>query len=153
VEPGDRTLEQCVPGEHVGAVDQQRQHPGGVSGRVDRLDLEGAGGDRNPRLHCPGRRRHAIALELVDQDRRPGMALEHLVDLGHVIVVVMGEQDVRQLKRSAPEELQQRLNRAAGVDHHRVAPRFVGHHVRVGHEVVVHRALDDHDVRSIISTL
>ena len=81
----------------------------------------------------------------------PGWRRQHLVELGHVVVVVVGEQDVRQLERPAREELEQRRDRAAGVDHHRVAARLVGDQVGVGQQVVVHRALDDHDVRSMIS--
>src|SRR5947209_9036644 len=73
------------------------------------------------------------------------MTLEHLVDVRGVVVVVMGEQDVRQLERPTREELEQRLERAACVDHHRVTARLVGHHVSVGDEVVVHRAFDDHN--------
>ena len=44
----------------------------------------------------------------------------------------------------APQVVEQRRDRAAGVDHHRVPPRLVGDRVGVGQEVVVHRALDDH---------
>ena len=39
----DRALEQRVAGEHVGPVDQQRQHPGGVARGVERLDRQRAG--------------------------------------------------------------------------------------------------------------
>ena len=45
---------------------------------------------------------------------------------------------------TAAQVFEQRRDRAAGVDHHRVAAGLVRHQVGVGQPVVVHRALDDH---------
>ena len=46
--------------------------------------------------------------------------------------------------------VEQRLDRTAGVDHHRVAAELIRHDVGVGQELVVHRALDDHARRGVI---
>ena len=41
----DRSLEEDVGGEEVGAVDEEGEVAGGVAGGEDRLDLEAAGGE------------------------------------------------------------------------------------------------------------
>ena len=70
------------------------------------------------------------------------IAAEHRVELGDVIVVVVGEQHVRQLELAPGAALEQRRHRAAGVDHHRVAAELVGDQVGVRQVPVAHRALD-----------
>ena len=107
-------LEQRVSREHVAAVDQQREHPRRVPGSVQWLDLERPALDRDARLHGARSGRHPLALQRVDEHLCLGMALEHLAQLGHVVVMVMGQQDMRELERAAGEEVVERTDRTAG---------------------------------------
>ena len=114
--------------------------PGVCSGSI----VERAAVDRLAGRHRAGGALDLIALELVDQHRGAGMELEHLLELGDVVVMVMGQQHVRELVAHPLDHCQQRLDRAAGVDQHRLRAQLVGHQVGVRQPVVIHRALDDH---------
>ncbi len=140
----DRALEQRVAGEHVGAVDEQREHAGGVAGGVQRLDRERAGADRLAGRERAGRLGDLAPLELVDQHRRVRERRDRLVEVDDMIAVMVGEQDVGERELTALHELDQRRDRAARVDHHRVAAGLVGDDVVVREEAVAHRAFDDH---------
>ena len=81
----------------------------------------------------------------------PGWRCEHRRDLDDVVVMVVREQDVGQRELAAPQAVEQRLDRAAGVDHDRVPARLVGDQIGVRQERVVHRALDDHPGSVLVS--
>jgi hypothetical protein len=66
------------------------------------------------------------------------------VELDDVVVMVMGEEYVGQLQLAAPQILEQRRHRSAGIDHHGVTARLVGHQIGVRQPWVTHRTLDDH---------
>ncbi len=130
----DRALEQRVAGEHV-AVDEQRRAsprcgPGVCSGR------DGQPADRRARRPglrspvVPGTRSSAWAST---GGVRP--ALERLAELGDVVVVVMGEQDVGDGQAVLVGLLEQRRERAAGVDEEGVAARPGRDEVGVGQPV------------------
>ena len=99
--PPDRPLEERVAGEHIGAVDEQGQHAGGVAGGVQRLDHQGAGLDLVRGRHRAGGAGDEFAFERVDQDGNVGKLFAYGVELSHVIVVVVGEQDVGEGELSA----------------------------------------------------
>src|SRR3954451_7768178 len=69
-----------------------------------------------------------------------------LVDavLGHVVAVMVGEQQVRHGQFEPLDRLEQRTRRPARVDEHAVAALLVGHEVGVGEPIRVHGAFDDH---------
>ena len=79
----------------------------------------------------------------MDQDG-PGVLGEHRVELGDVIVVMVGQEHVGQRELAATQVVEQRRHRTAGVDHHGVPAQLVGDDVGVGQPLVAHRALDDH---------
>ena len=99
--------------------------------------------DRGARRQCSVGQGHPVALELVSQDRNVRVTLEHLIELGDVVVVVVGEQYVGERQLPTAEVVEQRPDRTAGVDHHRVPAWLVRDDVRVRQEVVVHGALND----------
>src|SRR3954447_10181340 len=139
--PADRSLEQRVAGEHV-AVDEQRQHPRGVPGRVQRPHRQPTDRDLLVRLHLAGGAGYALVG--VGEHGGVGPALEDLAELGDVIVVVMGQQHVRDGQAELVGRLQQRRDRATGIDDERVAARLSRDEIRVGKPVLAHRAFDDH---------
>ena len=79
-----------------------------------------------------------------DQDLELGPALAQLLDLADVVVVMVGEQHVRRLEAEAIGRLDQRLDRAAGVDEEGRTALTVGDEEGVRDELRVERALDDH---------
>jgi hypothetical protein len=64
--------------------------------------------------------------------------------LGHVVVVVVGEQQRPDGDAQTVSGLQQRSAGTAGVDHERRPALLVGHQVGVRQPLVVHGSLDDH---------
>ena len=74
-------------------------------------------------------------------------ALERLVELGDVVVVVMGEEDVRDVQAVLVRLREQRIERAAGVDEERVAARLGRDEVGVGEPAIAHGPFDDHALR------
>ena len=140
----DRALEQRVAGEDVA----RRRGT-----RASRWCGPACGAPRSA-ARRPRRRRRARSCRSRPRpaSRSPGWMStsasgwrsEHLVELAHVVVVVVGEQDVGQGQPALVDRLQQRRDRAAGVDHHRRAAVLVGDEVRVGQELLGHGALEDH---------
>ena len=108
---------------------------------------EPAGVDRRARLDRPRDALDEVGLARVDEDLDRGVRLDDLRQLDDVVVVVVGEQDVRGDDAVALGRLEQRLDRTAGVDEEGVA-LSVAHEVRVGQEIVGHAALEDHGARS-----
>src|SRR5690349_21348333 len=84
----DRALEQRVAGEYIGPVDQQRDHPRGMAGSVQRLDLQRATLDRLARQEVPRRGGDIAALQRMDQNRGLRMEIGHARELGYVVVVM-----------------------------------------------------------------
>src|SRR5438270_900895 len=87
----------------------------------------------------------------MDQDRGSGVALQHPLEFGDMVVVVVGEEHVRESEAHPLEHGEQWGDGTPRVDHHRVLTKLVGHQIRVGQEIVVHRALDDHRREPILS--
>ena len=92
--------------------------PGVCSGSIRRPPVRTG----SPGTSSPVAGRDQLALARVDQDRRAGMALEHLVQRADVVVVVVREQHVREREVVALERVEQRRDRAAGVDQHSEPP-------------------------------
>ena len=140
----DRVLEQRVAGEDVAAVDEQGEHAAGVAGRVQGRDGQPADRERLVLVQVAGRAVDELALGRVDQHRRVREAVDDLGELGHVVVVVVGEQHVRDRDPLPLRLVEQRPHRPARVDEEPVPARPRGDEVGVGEPVRVHRALDDH---------
>ena len=146
VEPGartppDRALEERVAGEQL-TVDQQAEHSPRMAGGVK--SGYGQAADRHlvARVEVAGRARDALGG--VREHLRVGVLRERVAELGDVVVVVMREQDVGDVEAMLVGLVEQRLQRAAGVDEEGVAVRPGRDEVRVGQPVVGHGALDDH---------
>ena len=116
----DRALEQGVAGEYVGPVDKQRHHAGGMAGSVQGFDVQGAAVDRLARHEIAGRGGDIPALEGVDEHRGLRVEVHQPREFGYVIVVVVRQQDVRELEAHPAQDVQQRLDRPAGVDDRRL---------------------------------
>ncbi len=71
-------------------------------------------------------------------------ALERLAELGDVVVVVVGQQDVRDVQAVLVRLGEQRVERAAGVDEEGVAAGLGRDQVGVGEPAIAHGAFDDH---------
>src|SRR3954452_6032001 len=142
-DPADGVLEQRVAAEEV-ALDQEAQHARRVPRGVERHDLEASRRDRLARLHRAGRLGDLVALGRVDEHLHVGPALLDRGDLGDVVVVMVGEQDVRRRQVVAADRVEQRLHRPAGVDEERLAARLGRDQVGVREELRVHRPLEDH---------
>jgi len=76
-------------------------------------------------------------------DRELGFQPLQLCD---VVVVMVGEQDVRDADVALARRLDERLDRAAGVDEEAL-PLAVADEVGARQPVVVHRPLEDHALR------
>ena len=112
--------------------------PGVCSGRIGQAaDLDLLVGP-----HLAGRPGHALLGVGEHGGVRP--ALEDLVQLGDVVVVVVGEQNVRDGHAVLVGLGEQRLDRAAGVDEEGVAARLRRDEVGVGEPVRAHGTFDDH---------
>ena len=104
-----------------------------------------AGLDRAVHVQQPG------GLERVRHDLHPVALLPDVV-LGHVVGVVVGQQQQPHVEPVPVGGLEQRLGRAARVDHHAGAALLVAHEVGVREPVRLHGALDDHRWRrSLVS--
>jgi lactoylglutathione lyase len=78
------------------------------------------------------------------QHGRVRPALQRGAELGHVVAVVVGEQDVRDGQPVLVRLGEQAVHRPAGVDEEGVGVRTGGHEIGVGQPPVRHGALDDH---------
>ena len=85
-----------------------------------------------------------LALAFADQRAQPRPAFAQLGDIAHVVEVVVGEQHVRGSKPEPVGRLDQRLDRAAGVDEERRAPLTVGEQIGIRDELRMAGALEDH---------
>ena len=113
-----------------------------MAGRVQRLDGQAADLDLVARVEVAGRAGHALLG--VGEHRRVRPALERRAELGDVVVVVVGEQDVGDVEAVLVGLGEQRVHRAAGVDEEGVGVRPGRDEVGVGQPAVGHGALDDH---------
>ena len=97
------------------------------------------------RLEVAGRAVDELALGRVDQHLRVREAVEHRGELGHVVVVVVGEQHVRDrdVRRASALSSSGRTGPPASTKN-AVAAGPGGDEVGVRQPVGVHRALDDH---------
>ena len=73
-----------------------------------------------------------------DEHDGVGPALERLVELGDVVVVVVGEQDVRDVQAVLVRRGEQRVERAARVDEEGVAAGLGRDQVGVGEPAIAH---------------
>ena len=73
-----------------------------------------------------------------------GPVLQRLAELGDVVVVVMGQEDVRDVQPVLFRLGEQRVERAADVDEEGVAAVPGRDQVRVGEPAIAHGAFDDH---------
>ena len=80
-----------------------------------------------------------------------GPALEQLAELLDVVAVAVGEQDVRRRQAELVGLVDQRRDRAAGVDEERLAALVRRDQVRVGEVVIPHGALDDHGAQRTLA--
>ena len=140
----DGVLEQRVAAEHLRLPGQHRDHPARVAGGVQHPQPQAADRQLLAVLDRPGDAVHQVALGGVDQHLRVREAAAHGLQLGHVIVVVMGDQHVGDADGVLLGRVQQRPNRAPGVEEEAVAAGLGGDEIGVGQPVRVHRALDDH---------
>ena len=122
----DGALEEDVGGEHVGAVEGERAVVGAVARRVDDLDPQG----RRSRSPTPSANVSSTsssissAVELVGEDRC-AEALGQRPGADHVVVVVVGEQQVGDLDPLALGALGERVGDRVRVDQHPLAARLV----------------------------
>jgi hypothetical protein len=72
------------------------------------------------------------------------VALLHLGRLGHVIVVVMRQQQVRYVDAMSLDLLVERLHRTPRIDQNAIAAGCACDQVGVGHELWVKRAFEQH---------
>ena len=145
----DGVLEQRVAGEDV-ALDEQREHPavwpGVCSGATSRPPTatvsSGLISPVAPSTRSSGCDEH---LEL-------GPALGELAELADVVVVVVGEQDVR---RRQPWRSAASMSGSTGppASTKKPAPPWLAHEVGVRQELRVHRAFDDHGGGTLASAM
>src|SRR5919201_451053 len=138
----DGVLEERVAGEDV-ALDEQGEHPPRVPRRVQRRHLEAADADRLARRHRAGRALHEGGFVGGDEHLQAGPALGQPVEVADVVEVVVGEQDVGRGHAVALGGGDEREDGPAGVDEERLAA-LLPDEVRVGQELIVHRALELH---------
>ena len=113
----------------------------GVCSRLDRAG-------RRPRTVSPGSIVRSTSSSRAASsgwasDLDPVALLPDVV-LGHVIDVVVGEQELRDVEPVPLLGLEQRPRWPAGVDHDAVPPSLVPHEVGVREPVRLHGAFDDH---------
>jgi hypothetical protein len=82
--------------------------------------------------------------QLVGQDRRAEL-LRESIQPGEVVMVMVGEQDRRDLQVLRSGRLDQRLDAVVAVDEHARGALLVAHEVGVGEPVGVLGALEDHE--------
>jgi len=126
-----RSFEERVARKHVRPVDEQGEHSRGVTRGVQGLDAQCAALELLAGLERARRAGHLIALRGMDQNRRSGVLLQHPLELGDVIVVVVGEQYVGELEPPPADHIEQRLHWPAGIDQGRLRALLVGHQVGV----------------------
>ncbi len=90
------------------------------------------------RNQVTGGGRNQAALQRVDQDLHVGMLGDHVLELGHVVVMVVGQQDVRELVVAPLDQLEQWRDWATGVDQHRCRAMLIYHQIGVRQPGLAH---------------
>ena len=138
----DRALEQRVAGEQLASSTSRLSIPAVWPGVCSALTVRppistSSPGFRSPVV--PGTRSSGWA-----STGRVRPALERLAELGDVVAVMVGEQDVGDVEAVLVRLGEQRLQRPARVDEEGVGARPGRDEVRVGQPAIAHGALDDH---------
>ena len=120
-----------------------------MAGGVDRLDPQVA---RLEDVAVVDRAGDGVADELAAlrvREHGHAEALRQLLDADHVVVVVVGEQDVGDRRPLALDPLDERVGDVVGVDQHPGAAGLVDDEVGVGEEICVLDALENHASNSM----
>ena len=131
------------PVKHSTPFDEEGEHPVGVARRVEALDPQVA---RLDDVAVDERALDVLQPRGLERMREHGHRepVEVVLELRDVVAVVVGEEDVGDGQAEAVDRLEDRLDRAAGVDQHRVPARAVADDVAVREPAGGHRALEDH---------